>query len=68
MIVKIIGEFITIGQLLKKMNFISTGGEAKFFLENNQIKIDGKSPIGRNTKVFAKSTVWVNDNLFRVEN
>lgn len=68
MIVKITGDFITIGQLLKKMNYISTGGEAKFFLENNDVKINGEKPVGRNSKVFPKSTIWINDNLFKVEN
>ena len=59
-------ESIKIGQLLKKVGFISTGGSSKRFLEKNQIKINGKAPEGRSTKVAVGSTVWINDELFQV--
>ena len=38
-------EFIKIGQLLKKMSLISSGGEALLFLNNNIIKINGEVPL-----------------------
>lgn len=59
-------ENIKLGQLLKKVNIISTGGEAKFYIESNDIKINGKRPEGRNTKVHAGSTVWINDDLYQI--
>ena len=59
-------EYIKLGQLLKKINVISTGGEAKHYILNNIIKIDGKIPEGRGTKVKAGSTLWINDDLYQV--
>lgn len=64
----ITGEFIKLGQLLKKLNFITTGGEAKLFVLNNSIKINGKRPEGRGSKVYAGTTIWINDDLFQIVN
>ena len=59
-------ESIKIGQLLKKINVISSGGQAKWFIENNSIKINGNAPLGRGTKVEKGSTLWINDDLYQV--
>lgn len=64
----ITGEFIKIGQLLKKMGIINTGGEAKLYLENNTIKINGKKPEGRGSKVPVGATLWINDDLYQIVN
>ena len=59
-------ESIKIGQLLKKINVINSGGEAKFFLANNSVKINGETPVGRGSKVYVGDTLWINDELFQV--
>ena len=59
-------DFIKIGQLLKKMNLISSGGEALLFLNNNIIKINGETPIGRGSKVFVGTILLINEDLYRV--
>lgn len=59
-------EWITIGQLLKKISIISSGGQAKDFLQNNVVKINGEKPIGRGTKVWVGATLWINDDLYQV--
>lgn len=59
-------ESIKIGQLLKKINVINSGGEAKFFLANNEVKINGEIPVGRGSKVYVGDTLWINDELFQV--
>lgn len=61
-------ETIKIGQLLKKINVIQTGGDAKIFLVNNIVKINGKTPEGRGSKVKVGDTVWINDDLYQVVN
>ncbi|QKT05112.1 RNA-binding S4 domain-containing protein [Mycoplasma sp. OR1901] len=66
MIVKIKDETIKLGQFLKKIREISTGGESKYFLQNNDIKINGVVPVGRSTKIHAGDTVWINDTLIKV--
>ena len=36
-------DFITLGQLLKLSGVITNGGEAKFFLLNNKILVNGEA-------------------------
>lgn len=64
----IIGEFIKLGQFLKKMKMIDSGGQAKEFLERNEIKINSEVPTGKGFKIPVGSTVWVNDDVFYVTN
>lgn len=59
-------EYIRLSQLLKKISLISTGGQAKWYIAHNDIKINGKVPIGRNAKVQVGSTIWINDDLYQV--
>lgn len=61
-------DSIKIGQLLKKIEVISSGGQAKHFLDTNSVKINGTKPEGRGTKVPVGSTVWINDDLYQVVN
>ena len=35
--IKITGEYITLGQLLKFLDLVSTGGEEKIFLRENEV-------------------------------
>ncbi|AXJ68886.1 RNA-binding protein [Mycoplasma bovis] len=60
-------DFITIGQLLKKIGLIQTGGGAKFYLESNKVLINNKKPEGRNTKVKNGDLLIINSNIFIVK-
>ncbi|AEI89718.1 RNA-binding S4 domain-containing protein [Mycoplasmopsis bovis] len=60
-------NFITIGQLLKKIGLIQTGGGAKFYLESNKVLINNKKPEGRNTKVKNGDLLIINSNIFIVK-
>ena len=59
-------DSIKTGQLLKKIGVISTGGQAKMFLESNVVKVNGKIIETRGTKINKGSTVWINDDLYQV--
>ena len=45
-------EYITLGQFLKKVNIISSGGEAKHFLNSNIILINEKNDNRRGRKLY----------------
>ena len=45
-------EYITLGQFLKKANIISSGGEAKHFLNSNIILINEKNDNRRGRKLY----------------
>lgn len=49
--IRIWDEFITLGQLLKKLDLVSTGGQAKFFLEEHNIYVNGQEDRRRGRKV-----------------
>ena len=64
--IEISGEYIKIGQLLKKMKIISSGGMAKNFLENNNVKINGKIIKKRSSKIRPGDTVWIGYNVYNI--
>ena len=36
------GEYITLGQFLKEESIISSGGQAKFYLQDNPVTLNGE--------------------------
>lgn len=52
-------EFITMGQFLKLADCISTGGQAKFFLQEKQIKVNGENENRRGRKLYVGDEVEV---------
>ncbi|CAM9154325.1 RNA-binding S4 domain-containing protein [Mycoplasma marinum] len=65
--IEIIGEYIKLGQLLKKLKFTSSGGGAKAFIERNKITINGNAPEGRGSKIRPGDTIWINDQVFLIK-
>lgn len=66
--IQIKGDFIKLGQLIKKLNIIDTGGQSKYFIETHSIKIEGRENLRRNSKIFAGTTIWIDDNVFYIIN
>ncbi|MFS0575841.1 S4 domain-containing protein YaaA [Sporosarcina sp. 179-K 3D1 HS] len=50
-LLKIDAEFVTLGQLLKMTNAISSGGMAKWFLEENIVYVNGEEERRRGKKL-----------------
>ncbi|UVF13636.1 S4 domain-containing protein YaaA [Limosilactobacillus fermentum] len=50
--VKIDAPFITLGQLLKEEGIIPTGGAAKWFLKEHEVKINGELDDRRGKKLY----------------
>jgi len=51
--------YITLGQMLKLADCISSGGEAKPFLQQNQILVNGEPDNRRGRKLVSGDTVQV---------
>lgn len=62
--IKITSEYITLGQFLKFTNIISNGGEAKFFIANNKIFLNGQQIFERGKKLRSHDQININDRLF----
>ncbi|NQZ65616.1 MAG: RNA-binding S4 domain-containing protein [Mycoplasmatales bacterium] len=59
-------DSIKIGQLLKKIGIISSGGQAKSYLLDNEVKINGQLVRSRGIQVKNGATLWINDDLYQV--
>ena len=58
--------FITIGQFLKVKGFISSGGEAKFFLCEQDVFINGDKITQRGKKIYPHDLVSVNGMKYKM--
>ncbi len=52
-------EFITLGQLIKMLGLIATGGEIKFYLIEHGIRVNGELENRRGRKLYAKDVVEI---------
>ncbi|AYE39438.1 S4 domain-containing protein YaaA [Companilactobacillus zhachilii] len=60
-------EFITLGQLIKEMGVIETGGQAKWFLRENSVLLNGSPEDRRGKKLRVGDVVVVGDQTFEIE-
>ena len=59
--------YITLGVLLKMTKVISTGGEAKFFLNENEVLVNGEKENRRGRKLYSEDKVEIANNVFLVK-
>ena len=65
-IVKIEEPFITLGQLLKKCDLVSTGGEATFFLSSHDIQVNGENENRRGKKCFEGDQILIDGQEYLI--
>jgi ribosome-associated protein len=58
---KVRGEYITLGQLLKVAGLAGTGGEAKFLLSEGGVTVNGEAEDRRGRKLRPGDTVRLPD-------
>jgi len=59
-------EFITLGQFLKIADIISSGGEAKSFLAENMILVNGEEDRRRGRKLYKDDIVEIDRKQYRI--
>ncbi|MCR5564731.1 MAG: S4 domain-containing protein YaaA [Gammaproteobacteria bacterium] len=57
--VQIHTDFILLSQLLKLLDIIQTGGEAKYFLVNNKVLVNGVKEDRRGRKLYKDDVVKI---------
>jgi len=62
----ITSDFITLGQFLKKINVISSGGEQKSFLEMNKAMVNGTIEKRRGKKLRDGDVVEINSLQYQI--
>jgi len=65
--VKIDTEYIKLDSFLKLANLASSGGEAKMFIIDRMVKVNGEIETRRGRKLYAGDRVEVNGQEFSVE-
>jgi ribosome-associated protein len=53
------GNYMTLGQLLKSIDLIASGGEAKIFLQSYQVHINGELDDRRGRKLYPQDKVKI---------
>ena len=60
--------YITLGILLKIGKIISTGGEAKIYLSENKVLVNGEDENRRGRKLYHDDKIEVANNVFLIKN
>ncbi|MDD2398385.1 MAG: S4 domain-containing protein YaaA [Bacilli bacterium] len=63
-VVAITGDYIALGQLLKKVDLISFGGDAKTYLNQHDVFVNGEKELRRGKKLYPTDTITINDQSF----
>lgn len=59
-------EYITLGQFLKIADLISSGGEAKFYLLNQKVLVNGEEDNRRGRKLYKEDLVEINQKTYKI--
>ncbi|WP_027119762.1 S4 domain-containing protein YaaA [[Mycoplasma] testudinis] len=65
-IVKLKTKFITLGQLLKLINKISSGGEVKAFISTHQITVNKEIEKRRGRKLYDGDIIEIENESYQV--
>ena len=66
-IIKINTDYITLQQLLKMTDIISSGGEAKYFLQENKVFVNGELENRRGKKLYKDYLIKVSGRVFKID-
>ena len=64
--VKISDEYITLGQFIKVVDLISSGGEAKIYLTSNNVKVNEEDEKRRGRKLYKQDQIEINGSKYRI--
>ncbi|MDR1794903.1 MAG: S4 domain-containing protein YaaA [Erysipelotrichaceae bacterium] len=66
-LIRLATDYITLGQWLKLKSFTGSGGEAKAFLQENEISVNNEKENRRGRKLYPGDIVNINGTEFRIE-
>ena len=64
--IKIDSEFITLGQFLKYVDLVSSGGEVREFLIENKIIVNNETENRRGKKLYRNDLICINDKQYKI--
>ncbi len=63
---KLDGEYITLGQILKVLGLVYTGGETKIFLNDNIVLVNEIRETRRGRKLYKDDIVKVKNEVIKI--
>ncbi|WP_223902269.1 S4 domain-containing protein YaaA [Lactobacillus laiwuensis] len=63
---KVTSEYITLGQFLKEESIISSGGQAKWYLQENPVLVNGVKENRRGKKLRSGDKLEVNQESYEL--
>ena len=64
--IKIKDEFITLGQFIKLVDLVFSGGEVKYFLANNEVLINNELDSRRGRKLYKDDLIKIEGNIYKI--
>mgnify|MGYP000543353459 CR=1 FL=1 len=64
--IKIRDEFIKLGQALKAAGLVESGVDAKFFIQDGQVKLNGETELQRGKKLYNGDVVSFNGETIQI--
>ncbi len=59
-------EFIKLGQAFKKAGLVESGVDAKFFIQDGQVKLNGETELQRGKKLYNGDVVSFNGETIQI--
>ena len=59
-------EFVKLDSFLKLASAASTGGEAKIYIKEEMVKVNGEIEIRRGRKLYPSDLVELNDVVYKI--
>jgi len=63
-LVKIQTEYITLGQFLKYTSIVNTGAEAKYYLQDQDVYVNGIKENRRGRKLYKDDEITINNEKY----
>lgn len=64
--IEIFGEYIQLDQILKKLDFISSGGETGMFLDSHSILLNGQKVSEKRKKIRPGDILQIDEESYQI--
>lgn len=64
--IEIFGEYIQLDQILKKLDFISSGGETGMFLQSHSILLNGQKVREKRKKIRPGDILQIDEESYQI--
>lgn len=64
--IEIFGEYIQLDQILKKLDFISSGGETGMFLQSHSILLNGQKVSEKRKKIRPGDILQIDEESYQI--